>query len=414
MKKLIAMILALAAVFSLTACGGDAENSGETQVQDATGGANAVVIPEEDTEPQETTPEETKPLTPPTEEEVAALQEYAKVLAALKEYEETGKVTVAGESKEPTNEQIKQYYTIVANAVVVDKFAGSEYAAEYDIEWDRQTVLKNFAVLENVLVGYSLNGDMSTAEAYGKEWEYHSSGKLLMIKPQGMVSGKNVPISSVGMNYYWPVENDPVEFSSSVNYSFDDSGKITAVKYSSFANGVAFYDDAGRMEKIRVTVQHPEKGAKEFDINYRYNEQGQVVEIKTFAYFNVWVQEIDQIRNQMVYTYDYDEKGNLTRAESKLVSIADPDDYTWRTVRQYTYAPDGKQITAVETIQYENGNTCTDQLTYKLDAAGNKESLSVVSGNWVDSNGAVIKNRETETGTYEFIYGDIYIYKPAE
>ena len=48
MKKLIAMILALAAVFSLTACDSNTENPEETQVQDATGGANAVVIPEEE------------------------------------------------------------------------------------------------------------------------------------------------------------------------------------------------------------------------------------------------------------------------------------------------------------------------------------------------------------------------------
>lgn len=79
MKKLIAMILALAAVFSLTACDSNTENPEETQVQDATGGAGMMVIPE-DTEP--TTPEQTRPqVSYPTQPTslVVDMNDYLKV-----------------------------------------------------------------------------------------------------------------------------------------------------------------------------------------------------------------------------------------------------------------------------------------------------------------------------------------------
>lgn len=397
MKKTVSLILALTTAFSLCACGKSAADS--ATIQDATGNANLT--------------DQSIPTAPPTAEEAALLRDYAYALQQLETLYDMD------------NDQLKEHYALIKTADVVDKYAGTKYAADYDISnWNRQSVLDRFVVIEDVM----LDADFKNVDFVGNEkvyddilaWNYNEVGQQNWIFYDYKWDYHKFP------TYVWDVPFDPAEIfnpGDSVERDYDETGKLTQIRYLEYddvlAKGTPEYDVEGRLVRLDMISSQ----GKQFDIRYAYNDRGQVTEIDTVFFSDVVYDRIGIRR--IVYKYTYDADGKMICRE---YCMYDEDGTTSISVtREYTYNNEGLLVSAVEKEVYYGqlaNYGATDQIQYVHDEKGRVKTitvslgdelyLSVRGGEDQGKVGTVYTEAEYEKSIVEFVYGDYYIYNPAQ
>ena len=263
MKKLIALTLVLVSMLSLAACGGE---------------ENATVVPVIpgilDNEMQATIPTDTTPVVPaePSEEEVAALEEYVSIERSLSGGNNPG--IHAGDVYLTGQEAYAYCYERLCQLSAVDKWADSEYVSRYDIEdgkvnWNREELISNFTLVEDKWLSYSATttDHMGNVKDMGVQFDgvtYYADGKLATLTGEAGLPGVR----------YW--DNTAPYTAGKIGYrEYDESGKLAKITYyngedvylvRSFA-----YDESGK-----VTVETAKDNSNEREYLYTYDEQGRL------------------------------------------------------------------------------------------------------------------------------------------
>ena len=139
MKKILAIILCLAALLSLTACGKEKEERPNIP---------AAAEPTTEAPVMESEPVE-EPAEEPTEADWEAMREYGNILRKLAVLEKTGIENFRSGEKQ---EVLREYYETLMALETVDKWVGTEWGDEEDLNRNRKDVLADFTVLEDVLL----------------------------------------------------------------------------------------------------------------------------------------------------------------------------------------------------------------------------------------------------------------------
>ena len=180
MNKLFAIILLIALALSATACT-------ENDEPDRNGSFRPKV-------------ESVLPKGEPTEEELAQLREYANSVTILNHWvngeieniyyydEETGEKCRgnADIKTDYASEVLKYHYNMIQNCEAVDKWAGTQWASDPSINWDRQAVLDSFTILEDValyeLVTILDHVDNVNYEFVANRYYYNEQALLATVK----------------------------------------------------------------------------------------------------------------------------------------------------------------------------------------------------------------------------------------
>ena len=405
MNKLFAIILLIALALSATACT-------ENDEPDRNGSFRPKV-------------ESVLPKGEPTEEELAQLREYANSVTILNQWvngeieniyyydEETGEKCRgnADIKTDYASEVLKYHYNMIQNCEAVDKWAGTQWASDPSINWDREAVLDSFTILEDValyeLVTILDHVDNVNYEFVANRYYYNEQALLATVKytdtpnalrdhsPFEMVESH--PSQTFGGSHAFNIEYDENDWAVAMNVmgnTDDVISKITATHYD--------------MCTI-ATLTEVEKSGDTKTAEYTYDSQHRVVEIRAAAG--------DNIKEQWVYTYAYDAKGNVTTG--KLVYTSDNGRIEDKEVvtEEYSYTAEGILKSCEHTIEeYTNGKLLyetKDVYTYECDEQDRAVKATVVPGDKIEvatGNAVNWGKAEYARAEYVLVYGDYYSY----
>ncbi len=402
-KRLMILALALVMVLSLCACGGNDRDDDDDDDDDDKGSSFWNGKPTEPTDDGSTYPIVTEPLPTeppvPTAEEQALLDAYAEIVDF--------KLNIS----DYYQEAYEQLTTM--DLTVIDKWMGTEYL-DPAINWDYNTILAGFTVLENVkLEEHEFTTDHLGNESeryYYVSWEYNEDGLVC-----------NDWNGSFAISYGADLLTRPrFDKNGQRQYVFDDNGRITGIRY-------------GRGSDDDFTV--------EYLLTYVFDENGNIVEevltdtsgnskhiYHTYNEKNQRVETRDQTLSSYLYidTYTYDDAGNLIGYEYSHY-IAWNNKLFSKDIWEYTYDANGILVSA--TRRYEQwaedfwtGNFFmdkhqTDLYTFTCDAEGNILQADVTYGDiFTSDNGTEYTSKQPSNPTSKvvFTYGDYVIYTPAQ
>lgn len=408
MKKLFALLLCVVMMLAMAACGGEAGNI-------------------------------SAPKGEPTEKEIAAIGYYETAMNRLNEYVEKGGIAFRyaefgiESAQEYVNGQkaVAEYYKLLTSLDAVDKWFGTEYTANTEINWDRQAVLNSFCVVEGVLVDGTYTEKSRDSEPTEKSLadvvKYDADGKALSFS------------NGIYHDDIWEVIYDPSSYlglSGSDRdiwtIEYDEDGKIARLVrgYSTVSSGQGVtvnetrtftYDASGNRIKENL------KNARwDIDYTYTYDNAGRLSQIS-------WNRTGD---TEILLTIDYiyDDAGRLIRTIEKNPQRDSRGEVTIlsETTCEYTYDNAGLLITKNEHIahlekgiystkdsQYPGwaiGWERTNTYSYNYDAAGQLQTKDVTYGDTYSYSGdsaGEVRPSSVETEKYEYIFGNYYIYTPA-
>lgn len=407
MKKLFALLLCVVMMLTMAACGGEAGN---------------ISVPKGE----------------PTEEEIAAIGYYETAMKRLNEYVEKGGIAFRyaefgiERTQEYVNGQkaIAEYYNLLSGLDVVDKWVGTEYTANTEINWDRQAVLDSFSVVEGVLLDGTyteLRNGEPTETSMANMIQYDENGKVLSFS------------NAIYRKDIWEVINDPSTYlgisnSDRDNWTpeYDEDGKITKLvrSYTTVSSGESktvnetrtfTYDASGNRIK-----EHLKTAKWDIDYTYTYDNAGQLTQIS-------WNRTGD---TEILLTIDYiyDNTGNLIRTVEKNPQRDSDGEATIlnETTSEYTYNNAGLLITKTEYIvhmekgisstkdsQYSGwaiGWEETNTYRYSYNEAGQLQTKEITYGDKYSYSGdsaGKVSPSSVESEKYEYIFGNYYIYTPA-
>lgn len=401
MKKLFAIILAIAMALSATACakpdsrgenGGDRPNT-----------------------------EHTAPTGEPTEEELEQLQDYADSLAILNDWV-NGEIETVYYIDEETGEKrrsdldfgpdyastvLEHHYNVIQNATAVDKWAGTEWTSDPAVNWDRQEVLDAFTIVEDVAlyetVKYLDHLDGVKDESVAVRYHYN---QLLQLSSVHFLT---TPNAWRGFAPFELVKSHPEQLfpgNRILVAEYDDSDQITAVRTENNSGGVinkstvTYNQDSTFAAFTNVTAKGETTTA-----TYVYDDQLRVVEIQVTG------------QEQRVYSYEYDAKGNLITAKEVCNIPNNLTEHLEIVTEVYSYSKDGKLESCERTegsyfggeLSYET----KDVYTYECDDQGRPVKATVVPGDKMNVKaGEVMHGGEADYAKAEhtLVYGDYYIY----
>lgn len=426
MKKLLAILLCMATLFSLAACGEKEEESSRRKNKEKEK-SNLEILPNapvagnyEENSYEENTYEEDD-YTPdyPTEEEYALLNEYLRICHDLYYYSNShisAEVTpgefVSG------NDALLYYHNRLQQMEAVDRWLNTAYIQNLDyysseIPIDRQTVLSGFSFVEDVVLSYIC----TRKEDNLGNVQYHSANNSIQqvatweYSPDGQLNRINYEDTQITPIHYF---TDDQRF----EIEYDDKGRISCKKYFNIYDAVAFllvysyneadqlvsveqrynttsnfyefsYDESGRLAQIRW------ENVFTYTIDYTYDQQGLLIEERLgewTTYSSIFAPEsnFDYLLSENIHAYTYDEKGNLTTG-------------TFTKLHYYSY---GENIS----------NSTTDTVSYTLDNQGRVLKEEITYGPTVSHPGQDIETSTpsaTCSKTFEYIYGTYCNYTPA-
>lgn len=415
MKKMLALLLVAVLALSLCACGSNDNpyekyanifnmlEAGDYQgaisaiyMLQLSGGGNLLVTGSGNKET-------------PTEEEEAMLELYYEIEQYLSDLvdgtyfdlrdPETGEY-YRGQTA------LKFCYEKLPELSGVEKWADTDYVKDHgnysEIEtWDCQALLNGIQVVENVILAINSTtkdnlGNVSNNAV--TSWDYNADGTVSRIDGEN----KAKPITAYTGQYYSWLE-------------YDAQGRLVKKTSGWSQNGISAittytYDDAGNIKKEQVKTN-----TNETVYEYSYKD-GRLAKIK-------WD---ESFANRYTIEYGYDAAGNVI----KEVKTREYNGYEgWEkanvTIMEYTYA-EGVLTAGTYTHQawnnfWEDGTRLAsqseDQYTYTCDEQGRVLTATVIPGNTVDmygeGKGEVVGTPGYESKTYEYTYGNYYIYTPA-
>lgn len=428
MKKLLAILLCIVMMLSMVACGGNQDNN-ETPNNDQ---GNAGVSNE-------------KPTGEPSDEEKNAIGLYSEAVDALNAFAEDGvwanlsfdcqKYGVDYEGDEYIlygAAAAEKYYEFIANSTVVDKWVGSDYLAQFYGNWDRQSVLDSFVIVEDVKLSenYTVYDPVGNTKNLEMTWQYDAEGKLGDIRWD----------SEIGERYQYAfvfdaIEVDPLhllmqEDDHRAEPVYDAAGKVTELKVigggETMYLGTISYDSNGKVSSATVTSAYGDKGT----LTYSYNDQNQLIEVSYQSdnlAGNVYYENSNwegygekdlYSSSSFTYTYTYNADGKV--ATKTYSGYSQWDSSVHSVVTEYSYDAAGNLAGAVCERKYNSQSNqsdvrpCTikDTYTFACDAQGNPVSVTINCGDAVYE--SYTKNSESSKIEIECVYGDLYIYNPAK
>ena len=400
MKKLLAMILAILMALSAAACAKDD-------------------VQKDDESPKT---EATMPKGEPTEEELQQLQAYADSLAILNDW-------VAGEIEsvyyfdEATGEKrrsdlefgpdyssaaLEYHYNVIANSTVVDKWAGTEWTSDPAVNWDKQAVLDNFIIVEDVAlyetVKYMDHLDGVKDEIVANRYYYNELTQLETVKciiaPNAWRG--HTPLELVEGNPAQPFPGNRVLVA-----EYDDSDRMTAVRTESNNGNVMNKTTATYNEdNFLATMTNVTAKGETTTANYVYDEQNRIAQI-----------QVAGEGYQRVFSYEYDAKGNITNGKMVYTAsngvIEDMDVVT----ELYSYNGKGQLESCQHTEEnYTNGKLLyetKDVYTYECDEQGRPVKATVVPGDMMEvatGNATYWGKAEYAKAEHVVVYGTYYGY----
>ena len=409
MKKLFAILLCIAMMLSVAACGSEKKTG-------------------------------TAPKGEPTQEELTAIGYYERAMMRLAEYVERGGLTFSyaefgiESDLEYVNGQkaLAEYYQLLVSLDAVDKWVGTEYTANTEINWDRQAVLNSFRIVEGALV------DGTYAEKrYDSEPVVQSLSGMIHYNADGKVVRFS---NAIYHDDIWEVTYDP---SSYIGLSvtgmdfwaveYDETGKITKLVRESTIDASG---ENGMVPEIRTfTYDASGKRIKEnlknkywdIEYTYTYDAADRLAQIS-------WTRTGDA-ENVLTIDYVYDDAGRLIQTVEKNPQRDSDGAITIlsESICEYTYDNAGLLSAKTERevhlgkgigstkdspypgweIDWERTNT----YSYSYDAAGQLKTKAVTYGDayfYAGDRAGDVSPYTIETETYEYVFGNYYIYAPAQ
>lgn len=404
MKKLLAFLLCLTAVFGLTACGGE--------------GGNSFLKGE------------------PSEEDLVAIGYYENAVTQLDQYMETGNLvfTYANFGIESETESVSgqnalaAYYELLTNLDAVDKWVGTEHITNTDINWDRQAVLDSFAVVEDVLIGIVPKRNYSDGEVYGNELlgliQYDKDGKVIMFDEslylQELCAENIYPERYHKSCYYWiPEYNEENKLIQLTGYNVSygaDKREDEVVATRTFT-----YDASGKQIQEKLKNEH-----WEIDFLFTYDQNNHLTQIS-------WSE--GEGKENLTIDYTYDDAGKLIQtvetapvSDSKGTILC-----LLETTSTFSYDADGRlteeTVTVVDMIQGENGmpshlypglatnSIRTNKYSYTYNAQGKIDTKTITYGDvsyYFGEDAGQVKPASLSVTESVYVYDNYYIYSPAE
>ena len=370
----------------------------------------------------------------PTEDEWTVLRRYRELTNELLYFVENGSVSLYDDEDNYLDGSAALGYILSQlqnfDTAVIDKWVGTQYTTtDYifdrngnEVNWDIASYLAGFSKLDNVLLEQkrsTLDNMENLSTGSSVEYFYNADGTVQRIYNEDYA--------------FELIETNPWEMSGTREYTYDETGKVTKIRYMSgeTVNYIVTltYDDNGN-----VINEHIKQNSGEVDITYEYDDQNRVVKIEHPEY----------IGNSTIitYNYTYDENGNVIK-EEKISH--NPQYYIYETyhdmvdskyIREFVYDDNGVLISGSN--KYENWEWRSeyhsdtgswtvipyiyreqlDQYSFTADSQGRIQTVVVTYGDEVyvsgDNAGQVYDSPNYVSRTFEFVYGDYYFYTSAE
>lgn len=431
MKKLFAILLCIAMMLSMVACGGNQDN-GEN-LNDNQGNVNA---PNENEQSNGD----------PSEEESWEISYYISAMEALNKFAESGDLdslwfAYARYGMEPQNgvedvwgsDALKEYYNLIKTLDAVDKWGGTAATeGTTGINWNRQEVLDRFDVVENVKLAeiYTVYDPVGNTTNLEMNWSYQADGTLSGIRWDSYI-GERYQHAFV----FNPIEIDPLhlmmlEDESGATLVYDDAGKLAEVKIMGGGEtkflGKLTYGDNGKVSSATVTSAYGEKGT----LSYSYDAQDRLTEVSyssenlagnvyyTNTYWEGYGEKDLYGSSSFTYTYTYNADGKV--ATKTYSGYSQWDNSVHSVVTEYSYDATGNLSGAVCERKYNSQSNqsdihpCTikDTYTFVCDAQGNPVSATINCGDALYEGYTDIC--ESPKIEIECVYGNLYSYNPAK
>ena len=410
MKRIITLTLSALLALSLCACA----QSAETPV--TTNPATQIQTPSQtpsqtQTQPAATTVPATTLPAVPTEEELETLNTYKSIVTDL--YDGSSHSSLG----------LKDWYNQLQalDLTVIDKWQGTQYTSD-DIQWDYNTVLSDFLIHGDVLLGYKETKTDALDNSYSWEYQdvvydangfatYDFFGPFHATESMGVYKDTyhfSYSIVDGQLSFY---ENDPLyqaddyRFANTPEYFVREDGTVEKISWSYNGEVRAVYrpqyDADGKLIRMEITDQE-----YDYTVDYVYDDQGRLTEICTNNlthpdYFAPWI------------NYEYDENGRLSKCEvcNSCKEIVESTDYPG--------ANTSFNFTAAFYLYDENGQLSKIQLQSLFYTTTGDSTTRYAVENLVphyDENGRLlsfVREHGRDTHTYELIYGDYYLFVPS-
>lgn len=418
MKKQICMILALVMVMGLCACGESTAHSGRNN-----NFPNQTGISSNNQASQEATV-----FDEPTGEEKNVLCNYVNEVSYLNEI-----VAKLKEAPYYNTDGIQKHRAklLELDLDTVRRWAGTQWAEwayeqsyepenfRFPEDFDCDAVMARFVKVEDVKLSYiktatDFLGNVSTPSEE-TVWRYFADGTVSQVDTE--FNACRFAIESEDMmtsafDYHGCTEN---------LREYDADGKLTKITYYhtyQHSSNVALvrlfaYDAAGKL-----TTQTAKTNNEERVYHYSYDTQDRLTKVKT-------VFDAGLYTNTYEILYTYDANGNLMKEEMTIYKDNERTHFISACrIMEYVYEASGKLVSGTYTEQRWASNIAqgnflelqsVDQYTFELDAQGRVVKEIVIPGAfmWVQRNEEYLPAQYAQI-VYETVYGDYYVYVPAE
>lgn len=402
MKKIIAIILSIVMLLSLAACGGN---------DSAAPSAEKGVFAENKKAPKGE----------PTEEELEQIRRYCIIMDNLGNLERGGEVLFYYEKfgmdaevpMEMGQKALSLLYEQLTQLEAVDKWAGTQWADDPSINWDRQAVLDSFTVIEDVLlaetktnIDFVGNPEDTSLET---RWDYDVNGRLCRSGTYGAIEGHN------DFWYYdsftQQLESNPAAVWHAPHYYYDDQGRIEKIEYGSGEDVEAVMRFTYTGDRVAST-QTVHAYGKEGNAVYTYDAQGYLAQIE-------YTEEEEKYKR--IYHYEYDGRGNVLSEHLETYRWDYYDDVyvlSDELLTTYTYDDSGVPTDGVcKQIKDWNGQVSemASEFVYTCDTQGRPVAVTVTCFDRViPATGETVWEKEYLSCEVVIEYGDYYIYNPAQ
>lgn len=342
----------------------------------------------------------------PTEQEKEVIDTYAKMLNALDGYVEDGSIGIYDvEIQEDVwGAQALEYcYKTIQELEDVDKWIGTEYLSDTRT---RQEVLDAFTIVKGVKLQESTveldHFGEAVRDAEITTYSYNEKGIVVEEDMERNYVGNFSSLLGVKNHYFiYGILGKFNDYGSDITYNYDDAGQVIEYMVDQKLRITPNYDDSGRITSL-VLVDREEGPVT--TLSSVYDNQNRLIKMEG-AYGRG--EEYDQ---SVVFTYSYDDKGNLVKEVQSDISI------NLRYGRvfeekyeiEYVYDKEGNVISGV--CNYLT-TSATHNSTTSFSTVYNDEGRLLTINSEYDSHDTLNEQHDTKYRT-DITYGDLYLYNP--
>lgn len=386
MKKLLALLLSVITIFSLAACSDqedDDDDDRKTSKKKPTVQQNIQITPLE------------APDAEPTDEEISLLYNYYDLCSEIANMTDSGY----------EQDYLQSIHQRLLDMEDVDRWLQTDFAKNLlendfhaDMEVDRQTLLRKFARLDDVLLSYERTvytdnlGNLIQDEGERTFWHYDTDGTLNRIDNEDFHRGV--------------FAHNPEIFEFRIEYNAE--GQPVCKRYYSYDDQIVYMVIYNYDENNRIVSEEQRHNTSSRFVYYAYDEDGRLSQL-------LWD---DYERHTLDYVYD--ESGNLVKETYSTLRLNYYQTEYYlveQSVREYTYDNNGQRVGGSFTeLNYSalNGDeVLSGTLTFLYDSDGRILQEVREYGPLVIRPGQeneVTKIHDISSETYEYTYGTYYAF----